>query len=313
MKRGFLKGAAFGLAAMASMSASAQAQSFIPGQFDPAIPTVTETLGHEPGTHISTSAESLAYLEALAEAAPDRIKLVTYGESWQGRPLTYAIISGPENIARLDAIQADLAGIAAGQASNGSALPVTWLAYSVHGNEVSCTDAAMMMAYHLLAAQNDPRVQKMLDDTLVIIDPVQNPDGRDRFIYNFQSNLGIEPQADRQAAEHDEGWPSGRVNHYMFDMNRDWFALTQPETRAKVKAMLSWRPVVVADVHEMGGDSTYFFNPAAEPISPNITQSQRDLYEVIGRNNAAYFDQMGATYFTRETIYMLYPGYGDTW
>ena len=313
MKRGFLKGAAFGLAAMASMSASAQAQSFIPGQFDPAIPTVTETLGHEPGTHISTSAESLAYLEALAEAAPDRIKLVTYGESWQGRPLTYAIISGPENIARLDAIQADLAGIAAGQASNGSALPVTWLAYSVHGNEVSCTDAAMMMAYHLLAAQNDPRVQKMLDDTLVIIDPVQNPDGRDRFIYNFQSNLGIEPQADRQAAEHDEGWPSGRVNHYMFDMNRDWFALTQPETRAKVKAMLSWRPVVVADVHEIGGDSTYFFNPAAEPISPNITQSQRDLYEVIGRNNAAYFDQMGEPYFTRETFDLFYPGYGDTW
>lgn len=313
MKLGILTGLVAGLAAMMSIGSAAQAQSFLPGEFDEAIPTVTDTLGHAPGTHISTSAEARAYFEALAEAAPERIKVVEYGTSWQGKPLTYAIISSAANIARLDAIQSDLASVAAGQSSNGSALPVTWLAYSVHGNEVSCTDAAMMMAYHLLAVQNDAKVSKILDETLVIIDPVQNPDGRDRFIYNFQSNLGIEPQADRQAAEHDEGWPSGRVNHYMFDMNRDWFALTQPETRAKVKAMLSWRPVVVADVHEMGGDSTYFFNPAAEPISPNITQSQRALYEVIGRNNAAYFDQMGEPYFTRETFDLFYPGYGDTW
>ncbi|WP_300597692.1 M14 metallopeptidase family protein [Erythrobacter sp.] len=297
---------------MATMGA-AQAQSFLPGEFDPAIPTVTDTLGHAPGTRMSTSAEALNYLEALAKAAPDRMKIVNYGETWQGRPLNYVILSAPQNIARLDAIQSDLATIAAGETGNGSALPVTWLAYSVHGNEVSCTDAAMMMAYHLLAAKNDPRVAKMMEETLVIIDPVQNPDGRDRFIYNFRSNVGIEPRSDRQAAEHDEGWPSGRVNHYMFDMNRDWFALTQPETRAKVKAMLSWRPVVVADVHEMGGDSTYFFNPAAEPISPNITQSQRQGYEVIGRNNAAYFDQMGEPYFTREVFDLFYPGYGDTW
>lgn len=127
-------------------------------------------------------------------------------------------------MARLDAIQADLATIVSGQSGNGSALPVTWFTYSVHGNEVSSTDAAIMMAYHLLAAQNDARVEQMMRPTIVVIDPVQNPDGRDRFVTNFRSNVGIEPRLDRQAAEHDEGWPSGRVNHYMFDLNRDWFA-----------------------------------------------------------------------------------------
>jgi len=313
MIRRFLNALAIGFAALAAMAPSAQAQSFLPGTFDEAIPTVTQTLGQAPGTHISTSAEALTYLKALEAAAPDRMKIVQYGTSWQGRPLSYAIISSAQNMAKLDAIQADLANIAAGQPSNGAALPVTWLAYSVHGNEVSCTDAAMMMAYHLIAAKDDPRVQKMLDETLVIIDPVQNPDGRDRFIYNFQSNVGIEPRADRQAAEHDEGWPSGRVNHYMFDLNRDWFTLSQPETRGKVKAIREWNPVVVSDIHEMGGDNTYFFSPAADPISPQITEAQRRAYEIIGRNNAAYFDAMGQPYFTREVYDLFYPGYGDTW
>ena len=311
--RGFIAQlAAFG-AAIWVICAPLQAQSFMAADFDPAIPTVTQVLDHEPGARMSTSAEALTYLKALAEAAPDRMKVVQYGESWQGRPLTYALFTAPENFARLDAIQSDLGTIAAGKPGNGSALPVTWLAYSVHGNEVSSTDAALMMAYHLLAARNDPRVQQMMERTIIVIDPVQNPDGRDRFIANFRTNVGIAPRMDRQAAEHDEGWPSGRVNHYMFDLNRDWFALSQPETRAKVKAMLSWSPVVVADIHEMGGDQTYFFNPAAEPISPNITASQRRTYDLIGRSNAAYFDQIGEPYFTREIFDLFYPGYGDTW
>jgi len=319
MKRGFVS-LAMGVLAIVAVGAlfavaapQARAQSFIEAEFDPAIPTVTKVLGHAPGTRMSTPAEALEYLEALAKAAPDRMKIVQYGTSWQGRPLNYVILTAPQNMARLDAIQADLQTVASGKPGNGSALPVTWLAYSVHGNEISCTDAAMMMAYHLLAAPDDPRVKQMMDKTIIALDPVQNPDGRERFIYNFRSNVGIEPRSDRQAAEHDEGWPSGRVNHYMFDMNRDWFALTQPETRAKVKAILDWAPVVVADVHEMGGDSTYFFAPAAEPISPNITQAQRRNYEVLGRNTARYFDQMGEPYFTREVFDLFYPGYGDTW
>jgi hypothetical protein len=298
---------------LAVVATPAAAQSFLDAEFDPAIPTVTETLGHAPGTRISSPAEAMGYLRALADAAPDRVRIVKYGETWEERPLHYVILTAPENMARIDAIQADLATIGAGRASNGAAMPVTWLAYSVHGNEVSSTDAALMMAYHLLAATGDERASQIMRETIVVIDPVQNPDGRARFVNHFRANVGIQPQGDRQAAEHDEMWPSGRVNHYMFDLNRDWFTLSQPETRGKVAAIRAWNPVVVADIHEMGGDSTYFFSPAAEPISPNITQAQRNAYALIGRNNARYFDAMGEPYFTREVYDLFYPGYGDTW
>lgn len=292
---------------------TAKAQSFLEGRFDPAIPTLTETVGHAPGTRITSPNEAVRYLKALTEAAPERMRLVQYAKSWEGRPLYYLILSSPDNMARLDAIQADLATIAAGRPGNGTALPVTWLTYGVHGNEISSTDAALMMAYHLLAAQGDARVDRILSESIVVLDPMQNPDGRARFVNHFRAAVGIEPAADRQAAEHDENWPTGRVNHYLFDLNRDWFTLSQPETRGKVAAMRSWNPVVVVDVHEMGGDETYFFSPAARPLNPNITQRQRQAYEIIGRNNAEWFDRMGEPYFTREVYDLFYPGYGDTW
>jgi len=301
------------LAALAGAAVPTSAQSFIEGQFDPAIPTLTETVGHAPGTRITSPDQTYAYLKALVAAAPERTRMVQYATSWEGRPLYYVILSAPENIARLDAIQADLANIAAGRASNGAALPVTWLAYGVHGNEISSTDAALITAYHLLAAQDDERAARIMRETIVVIDPMQNPDGRARFVNNFLASSGIEPAADRQAAEHDEPWPSGRVNHYMFDLNRDWFTLSQPETRGKVAAIRSWNPVVVVDLHEMGGDDSYFFSPAAQPFSPNLTPAQIRAYELIGRANAAAFDARGEPYFTREVYDLFYPGYGDTW
>ena len=271
MKRTLLSGLAASLiagAACVGLSGAAHAQSFLAGDFDPAIPTASEALGHAPGTNITSPVEMQRYLEALAEAAPDRLKIVQYAETWEGRPLHYAIITSAANMANIDAIKADMATIAAGGQGNGTALPVTWLTYSVHGNEISSTDAALTMAYHLLAAKGDARTDKILDETIVIIDPLQNPDGRARFVNFFRQNTGIMPSGDRQSAEHDEPWPSGRVNHYMFDLNRDWFTLSQPETRGKVAAIREWNPVVVSDIHEMGGDNTYFFSPAADPISP---------------------------------------------
>ncbi len=291
----------------------AAAQSFIEGTFDPAIPTLTQSAGHAPGTRITSPDQAVTYIKALAAAAPDRTRLVQYATSWEGRPLFYLVISAPANIAKLDAIKSDLATIAAGRPGNGTALPVTWLTYGVHGNEISSTDAALMTAYHLLAAKDDARAAKILGSTILVIDPMQNPDGRARFVNNFLASTGIAPDADRQAAEHDEPWPSGRVNHYMFDLNRDWFTLSQPETRGKVAAIRQWNPVVVVDLHEMGGDSTYFFSPAAQPFSPNLTQAQIRAYEMIGRYNAAAFDARGEPYFTREVYDLFYPGYGDTW
>ncbi|MFL0357197.1 M14 family metallopeptidase [Erythrobacter sp. GH1-10] len=301
------------MTALVALPMATQAQSFLEADFDPEIPTLAETAGHAPGMRITSPDETVAYLKALAEAAPDRMKMVRYATSWEGRPLYYVILTAPQNMARIDAIQADLATIAAGRPGNGEALPVTWLTYGVHGNEISSTDASLMMAYHLLAARGDARVERILGETIVVLDPMQNPDGRARFVNHFRAALGIEPVGDRQAAEHDERWPSGRVNHYMFDLNRDWFTLSQPETRGKVAAMRAWNPVVVVDVHEMGGDDTYFFSPAARPLNPNITARQREAYELIGRNNAAWFDRMGEPYFTREVYDLFYPGYGDTW
>ncbi len=301
------------LAGLWGTAQAAQAQSFIEGSFDPAIPTLTATVGHAPATRITSPDQTYTYIKALAEAAPDRAKLVQYAVSWEGRPLYYLILSAPQNMARLDAIRTDMAAIAAGRASNGAALPVTWLAYGVHGNEISSTDAALMTAYHLLAAQGDERAARIMANTIVVLDPMQNPDGRARFVNNFLAATGIVPAADRQAAEHDEPWPSGRVNHYMFDLNRDWFTLSQPETRGKVAAIRRWNPVVVVDLHEMGGDESYFFSPAAAPFNPNLSAAQVRSYELIGRYNAAAFDAMGEPYFTREVYDLFYPGYGDTW
>lgn len=311
--RGFCLLMAAALIGAATTGQPVAAQSFVEGSFDPAIPTLTASAGHAPGTRITSPDQAIAYLKALAAAAPERARLVQYATSWEGRPLVYLVIAAPQNIAKLDAIQADLATIAAGRPGNGTALPVTWLAYGVHGNEISSTDAALMTAYHLLAAKDDPRAAKIMANTILVIDPMQNPDGRARFLNNFLASTGIVPDADRQAAEHDEPWPSGRVNHYLFDLNRDWFTLSQPETRGKVAAIRQWNPVVVVDLHEMGGDETYFFSPAAQPFSPNLTPAQIRAYELIGRYNAAAFDARGEPYFTREVYDLFYPGYGDTW
>lgn len=301
------------VAAILVFASPAHSQSFVEAPTDPAIPTLTDTVGHAPGSRITSPEEALTYLEALVNAAPDRARLVQYATSWEGRPLVYVVLTAPENMARIDAIKADLANVSAGRTSDGNALPVTWLAYGVHGNEVTSTDAAMMTAYHLLASAGDARVDQIMRESIVIIDPSQNPDGRARFVHNFRAALGIKPFGDRQAAEHDEPWPSGRVNHYLFDLNRDWFTLSQPETRGKVAAIREWSPVVVKDIHEMSGDDSYFFSPAADPVNPNLTPAQIRLYELIGRNNAAWFDRIGEPYFTREVYDLFYPGYGDTW
>lgn len=291
----------------------ASAQSLLPGTFDPAIPTLQQVAGHRPGEQITRPEVIVDYMQALAAAAPDRVRLVEYARSWEGRPLVYAIIASPANMARLDAIRADGQRRANGAAPGADSVPVTWLSYGVHGNEISSPDAALVLAYHLLAAEGDAAVQAILANSVVVIDPSQNPDGRARFTNSYYAAEGLAPSGDRASAGHDEPWPSGRVNHYLFDLNRDWFAMTQPETRGKIAAIREWQPVVLVDAHEMSGDSSYFFPPNAEPLSPYITAEQRQALNLLGRANAAALDRLGVPYFTRETFDLFYPGYGDTW
>nr|WP_070958465.1 M14 family metallopeptidase [Hyphomonas sp. Mor2] len=312
-----LKNLILGTAMVFGASLTATGQSYPSAEYGDAIPTLKDTIGHDHGEALTTSADINTYLRALADADPERVELRSYGETWQGRELTYAIISSPKNIQNLTSIQSDLSSLGAGRGLSGDRLAetpaVVWLSYGVHGDEVTPSDSAVFMAYHLLAAENNELVDTILDNTLVIIDPNQNPDGRERFIHGFTSALGLEPRGDRYAVEHDQPWPRGRFNHYVFDLNRDWFALTQPETQGKVKALLDWHPVVFVDSHEMSGDQTYFFPPSAEPFNPNVTDGQRAKQVLLGQNMARYFDRFGAPYFTREIFDAFYPGYGDMW
>lgn len=303
-------------------AASAQNFEFLPGaRYDSAVPTLRQVVGHEPGERITMHHEMERYVNALQQAAPTRVKLVKYGETWEGRALYYLVIGSPQNIARLDEIKAGLNRLADPRTISTAdanaliqSLPsVVWLAHSVHGNEISSTDAALLTAYHLLAAQGDAIADAALKQSLVILDPMQNPDGRDRFINYFRQNVGRWPEADPQSAEHNEVWPGGRFNHYLFDMNRDWFAQSQPETRGRARAFLEWFPQIYVDLHEMGSNSSYYFAPPSLPFNPNITKTQLDWLTRLGRNNARWFDKFGFDYFTREGYDAFYPGYGDSW
>ena len=304
-----------------SASASAQDFEFYPGaSYDPAIPTLKQIVGYGWGERITTHHEMERYLTALADASP-RVQLREMGESWQGRKLYYLIISSRENMSRMAEIQRAAVRLSDPRTTSGQAAQdliettpsLVWLAYSVHGNEISGTDAALLLAYHLAAAQGDSVTQSILTDSVVIIDPLQNPDGRDRFVHFSRQMRGRWPDSDRQSAEHSEGWPGGRLNHYLFDMNRDWFAQTQKETRARLKAYLEWHPHVFVDLHEMGTDSTYYFAPPADPLNPELREGQLQWLRNFGRNNAKWFDRFRFDYFTREIFDSFYPGYGEGW
>jgi hypothetical protein len=302
--------------------AAAPAAALAPGAvYDPKIPTIKQVLGHDYGEKITTPDEIPIYLRALHQAAPDRTRLTEYARTWEGRPLWLFVIGSPARLASLDTVKADLRRLAdprrlaeADAERLLRTLPaVTWLMHGVHGDEISSSDAALAEAYHLLAVQNDPDVDLVRRDSIVVIDPLQNPDGRARFIVNNLLGAAASPDSNPLAAEHDEPWPGGRTNHYLFDMNRDWFSQSQPETRGRTAAMLEWFPHVVVDLHEMGGDSSYYFAPPAHPINPHITRAQTDAFELFGRANAAKFDERGFAYFVRENYDEFYPGYGESW
>lgn len=290
-------------------------------QYSADIPTHFEVLGYNVGERITSHADMIRFFEALEKAAPDRIKVLEYGRTWEGRQLIYAAIGNPANIADLDGFSANMQKVADPRTINEQQartliqeLPGSvWLEYGVHGNEISSTDAAMMTAYHLLAAPTDSINQKILANTIVFIDPAQNPDGRERFTTRYYSTVGLRHSSDRLSAEHNEPWPNGRSNHYLFDMNRDWLAITQPETAGRIKILNHYKPLVVIDLHEMGGDQSYFFAPSAQPFNPFMTKAQIDNIVTVGRNNGKHFDNFGFDYFTREIFDAFYPGYGDSW
>ncbi len=273
----------------------------------------TEFLGYEPGERFTRHHDVVSYFQHL-DANSSNLVLSQYGETNEGRPLLTAFISTPENLEQLESHRINnlsLTRLAEGPRDVTGPV-IVWLSYGVHGNESSSTEAAIKTAYELVGGSSD-EVASWLENTIVVIDPCLNPDGRDRYVNWYNMMVGKYPNQNRDAIEHNEPWPGGRTNHYYFDLNRDWAWLTQKESVQRLAAYSEWMPHVHVDFHEQGINNPYYFAPAAEPYHELITESQRHIEGLIGAHNRQYFDANDWLYFTREEFDLLYPGYGDTW
>lgn len=269
-------------------------------------------LGYALGSRYTPHYKIVNYFNHVA-AASNQVKLEQFGETNEGRPLLVAYVSSADNINNLEAIRQNnlrLAGLQTDKPGVLNAPGIVWLSYNVHGNEPSSSEAAMKTIYELLTA---PRAKAWLSNTVVIIDPCMNPDGRDRYVNWFTQMVGKTPNASPIAREHSEPWPGGRTNHYNFDLNRDWAWQSQIESQQRLKKYLSWMPQIHCDYHEQLYNNPYYFAPAAEPLHEVITQWQKDFQNTIGRNHARYFDANGWLYFTRFQFDLFYPAYGDTY
>ena len=270
------------------------------------IQSPSEFLGYELGDSFTRHHKVVEYYQQLAAADPDRVVLEKYGETNEGRPLYLVFLGSKDIISNREAIRINHLKSLVGKSTNDHS--IVWLSYNVHGNESVSTEASMKTTFELLTAKRD-----FLENTLVIIDPCINPDGRDRYVnwYNQTKNNRIQP--DPNSAEHFEPWHSGRTNHYVFDLNRDWVWMTQVESQARLPQYQKWQPQIHIDFHEQGVDQPYYFAPAAEPLHEVITDFQKQFQDEIGRNHAKYFDANGWLYFTKERFDLLYPSYGDTY
>ncbi|MER3498468.1 MAG: zinc carboxypeptidase [Chitinophagaceae bacterium] len=275
-----------------------------------------EFLGYKLGSHFTPHWKVANYFQHVAANVPTMVKLQQYGVTNEGRPLLVAFISSAENISDLENIRKNnlrLANLAADKMAATETTPViVWLSYNVHGNEASSTEAAMQTLFALVDPSNS-KTKQWLKNTVVVIDPCLNPDGRDRYVNWFNSVAGREPNPQIDAREHNEPWPGGRTNHYNFDLNRDWVWQTQLESRQRLQLYNQWLPQIHVDYHEQGINNPYYFAPAAQPYHEVITPWQRDFQVTIGRNHAKYFDEQGWLYFTKEEFDLYYPSYGDTY
>jgi putative intracellular protease/amidase len=275
--------------------------------FEAASALYADMLGYAPGERITTPEDIARTVRAIAGRAPSRTRLEEYGRTFQGRPLHLLTVSAERNAERFDAIAEATRRLGERDAAAPDDLPATvWVMANVHGDETSTAEAALLVAIHL-ALCDEPAMA----DVVVGVDPLQNPDGRARCVNSYYGGFGLFPRTDPNAAEHFDPWPGGRGNHYNFDLNRDWFPLTQPESGGKIAAFLRWRPQAVADLHEMWTDSRFFFPPPADPINPNTDDIVAGWWHELGRRIGRTFDENGWDYWVRETFDAFYPGYGE--
>lgn len=309
------------LAAVFMLSAFSQAQNvdlddYLPTDvsYNQDIPKPNEILGYVPGEWHVTHDKLVQYMTVLAESS-DRISLENRGYTYEHRPLLLLTITSPEHQKNLTEIKKKHLQIVSGEVSKAelSAMPIVVnQGFSVHGNEPSGANAALVFAYYLAAAEGQA-IDSMLQNTVILLDPSFNPDGLQRFAYWTNTNRSTHLNPDPQDREFSEVWPGGRTNHYWFDLNRDWLPLQLLESQARVKTFYDWRPNVLTDHHEMGSNSTFFFQPGipsrTNPLTPQLNQ---DLTTKIGNYHAKALDSIGSLYYSKESFDDFYYGKGST-
>ena len=313
------------LLAIAATSAESQ-HAFATGTaYDPAVPTPRAVLGYEIGQRFTPHHLIVRYAERAA-ASSRRIRVDTVARTFEGRESLLIIATSEANQARLEQIRADAKrladprGLSAADQARALRIPsIAWLGYTVHGGEASGTEAALALIYQL-AAGTDAETRLILDSTVVLIDPVQNPDGHERHVQDVtrlrSACEGCFPHGVSEVPgnmAHQGNWPGPRTSHYYFDLNRDWFVHSHPETRGRVRTFHEWAPHVAVDLHEMGSSSSYFFAPPMEPVNKNVHASILRWWDIYAAANAAAFDRHGWAYFRREGYDEFYPGYGVSW
>ena len=270
-------------------------------------------LGYNLGDKFTFHHEAVDYFEHVSSVS-NHVEMITFGKTYEGRPLITAVITHPNNNESLESNRRNhliTSGLMEGVKTE-NPLSVVWLSYSVHGNEASSMEAALK-TLHTFADTTNAEQMKWLEKVVLIIDPCINPDGRDRYA-NFHRMTGnLVPDVDSKTRGHREPWPGGRTNHYYHDLNRDWSWQTQKETQHRIKLYKKWMPHVHVDYHEQSYNDPYYFAPAVEPYHELITDWQKELQEIIGNNNADYFDKRQLLYFRNEDFDLLYPAYGDTY
>ncbi|GGO71769.1 M14 metallopeptidase family protein [Bowmanella pacifica] len=296
-----------------SMAQVASDLDYLPNdiQYDANVPTPESVLGYPVGTWHVRHDQIVHYLYQLAESSP-RVSIEEIGRSHEQRPILLLAFSSAANQQDLSTLRkTHLASL--GGDKNATSPLVLWMGYSVHGNEPSGANAGLLVAYYLAAAQG-PKIEKLLNDTVILLEPALNPDGLSRFAQWANMHKGLNLVSDPNHREHKEGWPSGRTNHYWFDLNRDWLLLTHPESRARISQFHQWRPHVLTDFHEMGTNSTFFFQPGIPTRKNPWTPDENvELTHELGKFHASALDAAGQLYYTQEDFDDFYYGKGSTY
>ena len=298
-----------------SFSKDLYKENILDGSYNDDIDHPNKFLDFKIGERVATPEQISEAILSWANQS-NRMIVKEYAKSHEGRPLYALFISSPSNLAKLDEIKKNVNLLADGENTNANKaralindLPaIAWMAYSIHGNETSGADAALASIYHFIAS-NDEETIDMLDNMLIIIDPLMNPDGRARFAKSLEQYRGTAPNYDDQSLIHTGDWPYGRTNHYFFDLNRDWIYVTQPETRGRVKLINEWKPQILVDAHEMGPQDTFMTGPPREPINKNIDRDLIKWGNVFAQDQGNAFDEKNWRFYTGEWHEDLYPGY----